>query len=326
LNGFQINMIDILIPTFNREPFLIKNIHLLDEQAKSQNITKSFRILVSNNCSTDNTKTALIEIKEKIEIELVLFEQEKNIGLEKNAIFLLEKSDAPFIIYLGDDDFLPNDYLSFVVEKIRLDKNLSVIIPGFSNLYSDGSISPSRNANFETRKFVPSLNSAIRLSNFGHQLSGLVLKRDRLLDIYTANEKLRNIYPFIFFVTFNNIRGNSYYSPKHQVLVSQGNSKDWRYDESGLLTEILKNYTIALPNSLIKRLLLSIAFTKQQSWRLQIGLRPNNIKKSVLAYLHLCKNDSVDLAYKATLPILYSYIYAKLIAVGIKNRLKRVTQ
>lgn len=317
-------MIDILIPTFNREPFLIKNIIILNEQAKSCSINKNFRILVSNNCSTDNTKNALSQIKEKIEIELIIFEQEKNIGLEKNAIFLLEKSNAPFILYLGDDDYLPIGYLSYIVEQISLDKNLSVIIPGFSNLYSDGSITPSRSANFEIKKFTPSLNSAMQLSNFGHQLSGLVLKRDGLLDKYIENEKLRNIYPFIFFVAFNNLRNNSYYVPKYQVLVSQGNSKDWRYDESGLLTEILKNYKIAFPNSPIKRLLLGLAFTKQQSWRLQIGIRPNNIKKSILAYFHLCKTDSVDLAYKSTLPFLYSYLFAKLIAVGARNRLRRV--
>jgi len=317
-------MIDILIPTFNRELFLIKNILLLNEQAVKYDIFKNFRILVSNNNSTDDTKNVLLNVQKNIKIELILFEQTKNIGLEKNAIFLLEKSDAPFVMYLGDDDYLPDGYLSFILKKISSDINLSTIIPGFSSLYGDGSITPARTAKFDVKKFPPSLKSALELSNFGHQLSGLVLKRDGLFERYVANDELRNIYPFIFFVASNNLRGNSYYSPMHQVLVSQGNSKDWKYDESGLLTEILKNYKIALPNSPIKRLLLGLAFTIQQSWRLQIGIRPNSIKKSILAYFHLCKNDSVDLAYKFILPFLYPYLYAKLIAVGVRNRLRRV--
>jgi hypothetical protein len=193
-------------------------------------------------------------------------------------------------------------------------------------LYGDGSITPARTAKFNIKKFTPGLASALKLSSFGHQLSGLVLKRDGLYERYVADEKFRNIYLFIFFVAFNNLRGNSYYAPIHQVLVSQGNSKDWRYDESGLLTEILKNYQITYPHSPIKRLFLCHAFTVQQSWRLQIGIRPSNIKKSIKAYIHLYKNDYLDMAYKASLLFLYPFLYAKLIAGGVRNRLRRVIQ
>ena len=166
-------MIDILIPTYNRSTFLVKNIRLLDEQMESDGITDKFRILVSNNCSIDDTKMALELVEKNIKVKLKTYEQCSNVGLEKNAVFLLCESDAEFIIYLGDDDYLPSGYLKFIAETIESDTEVTAIIPGFSALYSDGLSFPSRFANFEVKKYPPSFKATREVSNFGHQLSGL---------------------------------------------------------------------------------------------------------------------------------------------------------
>ena len=313
-------MIDVLIPTYNRAPILIKNILLLNEQMLSDGIAERFRILVSNNYSTDDTKAALEAVKNDITVELKIYNQCSNIGLEKNAVFLLCESDSEFIIYIGDDDYLPSGYLKFIAETIDNDASVTVIIPGFSSLYSDGSTLPARYANFEIKKYPPSLVTALKVSNFGHQLSGLVLKRDGLSEKYLYNESLRNLYPFIFFVASNNLRGFTYYAPRFQVLVSQGNSKDWRYDDSGLLVDVLKNYKILYPESWLKRLLLSWSFTIKQSWRLRVGLNPLPVIKS---FLHLLKSKDVDHSFKFTLILLYTYLYTRKILCLLKRSIFR---
>jgi abequosyltransferase len=311
-------MIDILIPTFNRSSDIEKNIAHLNAMMEVEGVMGEFRILVSDNCSTDATLRSLELAREQTQCEICVYRQETNIGLEKNAVFLLLQSDAEFVLYLGDDDFLPEDYLGFILQKIGSDGELASIVPGFSELYSDGVIKPARTADFDTRMYSGSFKSVLQLSYFGHQLSGVVHRRANLLDSYIENTELRNIYLFIFFLAYNNLRGNTYYAPKYQVLVSQNNCKDWAYDDSGLLTEIFKNYRILYPSDTVKRSLLCLRVAISQSWRLRID---GTIGQSVKAMLHIFRVGHVGLLVKIGLLFVYVYCYSKNIVSYIKRRM-----
>lgn len=310
--------LDILVPTFNRVECLVKNLRLLDGQILSLKDKSAVRVIVSNNASSDSTAQALEFLKGELSYELVAYNQKENIGLEPNALFLLEISGARFIMFLGDDDFIPDDYLRFIFETLENETDVGCIIPGFSGLYPDGKIKPARNAHFEIKKYNKGFLSLIKISDYGHQLSGLVTKREGLYEAYTKDSENRNIYPFIFFVSYCIERHSTYYSPKYQVLVSQGNSKDWRYDASGLLVDVLKNFKIIYPNSKFKRLLLSSAFASKQSWRLRVGKNPMN---AVLAFFHLIKAKDVDLLFKFSLLGLYPYCYVKKVVEVLANKI-----
>lgn len=308
--------LDILLPTYNRVEDLIKNIKILDEQINRLD-TKKVRVLVSNNASKDNTFNALEKLKENtLSFELEIYHQDENIGLEPNAIFLLEKSTADFVMYLGDDDFLPNGYLDFVFEKFDEDDSIGCIIPGFSALYKSGVVKVSRSADFDVKRYEQGFWSLLKISHYGHQLSGLVTRREGLLEDYFSFENCRNIYPFIFFTSRSVKNYSSYYAPKFQVLVSQDNGKDWKYDDSGLLIEVFKNYKLLYPNETFKRLCLELMFSFRQSWRLRVG---KNIKNAIGAFLHLIRSEDIDVSYKIVLPVLYPFCYM----VKILSRVKR---
>lgn len=309
-------MIDILIPTYNRAEFLKKNILILDRQIKERNLGNYYKILVSDNNSEDNTWDVIGELKNEVQVELEIFRQEKNIGLEPNAVFLLGKSHAEYVMYLGDDDYLPDGYLDFVV-KIIQEENAECVIPGFSGLYSDGSVKPARYSDFEIKRYESGFDTVCEISNFGHQLSGLVTRRRSLYEEYTKEENYRNIYPFIFFVTYCMLNGVTYYAPKYQVLVSQNNSKDWRYDASGLLLDIFRNYKIAFPNDRDKLVKACLSFAKIQSWRLRVGYNPINAFRS---FFHLVKSKEVDSRIKMALIWLYPFLYGKGLVKIIKNK------
>lgn len=301
-------MIDILIPTYNRESHLIKNIYHLDKIIRTENLNEYFQLLISDNCSTDNTALMLKKHVKEIKLKTTIFQQEQNIGLENNSIFLLEKSKSNFIMYIGDDDYLPEGYLSYVINKINNEPLTSAIIPGISSLFADGSVMPARSALFDEMEYPPGFYTAYQISHFGHQLSGVLLKREGLYNEYTEKEKLRNIYPFIFFLAYNNLRGISYYAPKFKVLVSQSNSKDWAYDDSGLLTDILKNYKILYPSSPIKRLFLCVSIISKQRWRLRID---TSLSQALKSFIHLMTSKNVDLSVKLSLFLLYPYFYSR---------------
>jgi glycosyltransferase involved in cell wall biosynthesis len=302
-------MIDVLIPTYNREQDLIKNIQHLNRLVVTEEVERHFRILVSDNCSTDNTWDRLKDIESDLEIELIKFKQDTNTGLERNAVFLLQKATSEFVMYIGDDDYLPEGYLKFVVDTLSRDSLVGSIIPGIDALYGDGSTRPERVADFDCKKYAPGFFSALRISCFGHQLSGILLKRKGLERKYLYNSRYRNIYPFVFFLSYNNLRGTSYYAPMYKVLVTQSNSKDWGYDESGLLTEIFKNYNILFPENPFRRFLLSAAIlAKQGSWRLRVGKQPF---LPIKAIIHVWKSKSTDVLVKISLPPVVLVLYCR---------------
>jgi len=302
-------MIDILIPTYNRSAELNKNIKLLIKEIKNFNLDKIVSLSISDNCSNDQTKTVVEEaLKDEKSITFQFYRQEENIGLERNAIFLLEKSQSEYVIYLGDDDFLPEGYLKYLVNKIKSESNLTCVIPGFSGLYSDGQIKPSRTAEFDEKLYHPSFKTVMALSQYGHQLSGILLKRNNLYNSYTKNKRLRNIYPFIYFTAYNNLAGKSIFAPYYQVLVSQSNSKDWNYDASGLLTEIFKNYKILFERSYIKRNIMNFVFMYKQNWRMRIG---KDIKPMLDALLYLEKDKDIDMVTKVILPVFYLFVLTR---------------
>jgi len=298
-------MIDILIPTYNRSEFLSRNILLVDKQISENKLTSYFRILVSDNRSEDDTWDKLKQLKGQVDCEIDVYRQEENVGLEPNAIFLLEKAKQDYVMYLGDDDYIPDGYLRFVVDTVK-NENAYCVIPGYSNLYPDGFISSSRNAEFSIKRFEPGFSSVCEVSNFGHQLSGLVMRREDLYDSYMNSPENRNIYPFIFFVTYCVLNGPAYYAPKFQVLVSQGNSKDWKYDASGLLLDIFRNYKIAFSGDKKQLDDACISFVKAQPWRLRIGKNPLD---SIKALAHLLASNDINGRIKFRLFALWLRVY-----------------
>ncbi|TGN39963.1 glycosyltransferase family 2 protein [Marinobacter confluentis] len=302
-------MIDILLPTYNRSSFLIKNLRHLNNLIQDEGLEKYIKVIVSDNASCDDTVERMREFEKSIDYQLEFYVQEENIGGEKNCIYLLSKSKADYVMYLGDDDFIPAGYLSFVLNVIKTEKALCVI-PGFSNILMDGKIVPKRAATFAVKKYEPGFKTVCELSRFGHQLSGLVVARSSLYDKYIKNPKHHNIYPFIFFLTDCMLRGFTFYAPKYQVLVSQGNIKDWSYNSSGLISDVFKNYEIAFPNDKPKRLAASLAFAQAQPWRLGIGKNPINTAK---AFIGIVSSSEIDFELKFRLIFLYPRIYSSVI-------------
>lgn len=300
--------IEILIPTYNRRECLLENLDQIDRLVTAEGLADEVGIIVSDNCSPDGTYEATAQLASRLGVEVELHRHAENVGLEPNVVSLLERATAPFVMFLGDDDYLPAGYLRFLVESIAGEPHLSAVIPGFSSLREDGSVRAARRAGFELRWYPPSFSTVLTLSYLGHQLSGLLYRRAGLLERYLADAALRNVYPFVFFLAFSTTRGTTCYAPRYQVLVSQDNPKDWKYDDSGLLTDFFRNYRLLYPDSRARADLLCIAAVIRQPWRLRVGRDP---RPAARALSHLWRSKEVDLAVKASLLGLYPYLYLK---------------
>ncbi|WP_052594534.1 glycosyltransferase family 2 protein [Aureispira sp. CCB-QB1] len=296
-------LIDILIPTYNRSEDLIYNLTLIQEELIQHQLLDKVKVIISDNCSPDNTQAATKEFLTQKNANFVVdyYRTEENIGLEKNAVHVLSKASSDFVMFLGDDDYLDKGYLNYCVEKINRVENLGCIITGIVQIDNNLKvIGHPRPTDFEEVVGDAGYESMLKYSHLGHQLSGLLLKRNNLLEEYLATKENRNIYLFIYFVTNRIEKYTVIYVPKFKTQVKILNAKDWDYNQLGLLDEVFKSYYPFITTQgeeKVKNLL--IHFCRLHSYRFGIKKgQPNRLYqqyKKLLSIVPPLKNFAQEL-------------------------------
>lgn len=313
-------LLEILIPTYNRAYYLEKNIKELISYIKKLHAEKDIGLVVSNNYSLDSTAEIL---NDHIDLNIQIYNQERNIGLEKNAVFCLSKAKADYVMYLGDDDYLEYNYLSEVYQTLKDNiNNITCILPALIGIDMEGvRINKiERDSKLKNQIYQQSNSNTAKLMIKGHQLSGIAFLRKYTLETYLKNDRLRNIYLFIFFVGFNMQRGNTYHLTQYPVKVTQPpqDKKDWNYGEDGLYNERFKNTKALFNNNLKYRILAEFYIIKSDSL-LYYYFGEKGVKKGII-YLYnfmKCKDG--------TLIIRLVYLLQSIWRLS-KKRVKRLLQ
>ena len=114
--------VDILLATYNGEKYIREQIDSILNQNH-----KDFRLLISDDGSTDKTIEILQEYKEK-DNRIEVFLQKNNLGVVKNFEFLLGKVEAKFYMFSDQDD---------IWKENKIEKSIEKINEGFDLVYSD---------------------------------------------------------------------------------------------------------------------------------------------------------------------------------------------
>lgn len=115
-------LLSITIPTYNRCDKLLKLLNFLSEEIKILNCSKELiEVLVSNNCSTDNTDEVLHKYIEGNNYPFLLryHRNEKNVGLLGNLLTVVQLAEGRYLWMMGDDDIYHKGIVAMVYEKIR---------------------------------------------------------------------------------------------------------------------------------------------------------------------------------------------------------------
>lgn len=150
-------LLSILIPTYNREKYLEKALDKFFEQV-TEKFKSKIEILVSDNCSTDNTQELLKKF-EKIskgkKIDFKFSKNNQNLGPDGNFLKLINQSKGKFCWIFGDDEFL-------------LENGLEKIMPLLSDeiglLHLSNKVANKQEVTFsksETQKFIKEINYMI---------------------------------------------------------------------------------------------------------------------------------------------------------------------
>ena len=101
--------ISVSIPTYNQGQYLEKAILSVFNQT-----VIPFEIIVSNDCSTDETEEVLTNLALKVPI-LKVINQPVNLGIGRNVDACLKAASGDFILRLDSDDYLEPEYCEVLV-------------------------------------------------------------------------------------------------------------------------------------------------------------------------------------------------------------------
>lgn len=123
--------ISIGIPTYNRADGYLK-----ETLSSAVNQTyDNIEIIVSDNCSTDNTLEAVSSFKDK---RIRYFQQKRNIIANDNFNFCLNQAKGDYFLLLHDDDLIDDDFVETCVREAKGNKNAGIIRTGTRLIDADG--------------------------------------------------------------------------------------------------------------------------------------------------------------------------------------------
>jgi hypothetical protein len=229
-------------------------------------IIECTEIIVSDNNSQDDTEDRIHEIIKNTKVEVLFFKQLDNIGLENNALSVLSRSHAKYVMYIGDDDYININYLEDVITEIKSNNPATVIVSSILGVTSDNKIVGFRGIGERRERFKMGYDTASLKMYLGNQLSGMTFLRESTLKSY-EDKDVSNIYLFVYFIGFNMLRGSFLYIKEYPVKVTEGAKKDWGYNYDGLLNDFFRNYKVLFKNKPIRRVVAEISTLNNQPFR-----------------------------------------------------------
>mgnify|MGYP001136581270 CR=1 FL=1 len=110
--------VDILLTTYNTETeYLKQQIESIVNQTY-----QNFRLLISDDASTKKDVKTILEEYQKKDKRITLYQQEKNLGYNKNFEFLLKQANAKYIMFSDHDDIWYPQKIEKSLQKIKKER------------------------------------------------------------------------------------------------------------------------------------------------------------------------------------------------------------
>lgn len=122
-------LLSISIPTYNRAEKLQQCLEHIVCQLKDEEIKSNIEVVVSDNASEDNTAQVVKKFQESFD-NIKYFRNEKNLGIDKNIINSVVKANGKYCWHIGDDDFIQNGSLKFLVDFLSK-KEIAILTVNF---------------------------------------------------------------------------------------------------------------------------------------------------------------------------------------------------
>ena len=203
-------LISICIPQYNRIRFLLESLAIIQQQTYGD-----IEIIISDDCSTDNTQASIIALKATYKYPIVYSRNEKNLGYDRNLRAAVELANGEYVLILGNDDTINPEYdIESLVNFIEQNNYPSV---GFANYMDAGSSIITRRAQ-STRILGSGSEVALKYYSCFSFVAGIVFKKATFLR-YNTSKFDGSIYAEIYLGCVPIASGENLFSIQEPVII-----------------------------------------------------------------------------------------------------------
>jgi glycosyltransferase involved in cell wall biosynthesis len=113
--------VSVIIPTYNRSTLLVEAVLSVSKQSYS-----NLEIIISDNCSSDNTKKIVTSLQEK-DSRIRYFRNHKNLGMIGNWNKAITHVRGKYCAILMDDDLWDQNFIQNTVEVLEKNKDVGFV-------------------------------------------------------------------------------------------------------------------------------------------------------------------------------------------------------
>lgn len=203
------DLLSIFIPTYNRALVLDSILEKVIEAVYKECIS----IHISDNSSTDNTKEVVIKWQKQY--PYITYDcNKKNIGADCNMLKIIDYNVSKYVLMLGDDDYITNNFLEEILP--YLEGDYKFIVLGTDSNYSTQIYNTADEA-FDFLYDKMPYGSLIMRSN--------IITR-QMVDKYIGTYHAYSAMAWEAFALSESLGKVAYYNDKQVVVLGQG-GKTW---------------------------------------------------------------------------------------------------
>jgi glycosyltransferase involved in cell wall biosynthesis len=168
-------LISICIPTYNR-PLELKRLLESIDTTKYDDVD----IVISENCSPKQAETREVveEYKKTHPYEVHYYENERNLGYDKNIRAAVARATGLFCVFFSDDDMAMPGALDEYIEFVRAHKDCGYILRSYRNYNEDETEWQDFRYYSTDREFPAGRDTAIELFDRSVFLSGFTIRQE----------------------------------------------------------------------------------------------------------------------------------------------------
>jgi glycosyltransferase involved in cell wall biosynthesis len=170
-------LLSICIPTYNRSKFLKTCLEGFVGQILEDGLTGSVEIVISDNCSPDDTGDTVSAFKRQFH-NITYSRNEQNLGVDRNVAKAISLARGEYIWFFSDDDWIADGAVANIVGRLKPGAPGAMIV-NWLNYYPGGQVT-AKDLKFDTDKVFGSLSELLGTVNSTFFLSSLMFKRELL--------------------------------------------------------------------------------------------------------------------------------------------------
>ncbi len=227
----------IAIPTYNGARTIKRTLDSILGQPFPKN---EVDVIVCNNYSTDNT----VEILQPFLSQIILFNNDSNLGGDRNFQLCVDRSESEYVWIVGDDDVLKENSITEVLTKLSNDTYACVFVN-----YSLYDIKLQKEI---VEKFIPINHDIVAkgISQFlehtntaGNFLSSIIHNKEYFKSVNST--KYYGTCFLQFAVIIDYVNNNDTLIIAQALVTNMGDSTDREFNAGGVSVKIISNlYTI----------------------------------------------------------------------------------